>query len=127
MLKVKAKFLIFLFFFSVSAYGTSPSREAKDNSGWIIVAQPGPDYYPAAVANGEIGVTVGKGPFKLGSVIIGSAFEHGSARSVSHILEGINPIGLSLTVNGLPVSEADVISERQEINMSKAVHTTVLK
>lgn len=126
MLKVKANFLIFLFFFSVTAYGTSPSGVAKDNSGWLIEAQPGPDYYPAAVANGEIGVTVGKEPFKLGAVIIGSAFEHGSARSVSHILEGINPIGLSLTIDGQALSDKDVISERQEINMSKAVHTTVL-
>jgi hypothetical protein len=71
------------------------------SEGWVITARDTTaDYFAVAMANGEIGVAVGREPFALGSVILGGSYEPGFGDDVSRILEGINPLGLTMAVDG---------------------------
>lgn len=82
-----------------SEAATRPATRTDDD-GWVITARnPTGDYHAAAVANGELGVTVGRELFSLGQLLLGDASESGTAASVSRILEGINPLGLSLRID----------------------------
>ena len=70
------------------------------SEGWVITARDTTaDYFAVAMANGEIGVAVGREPFALGSVILGGSYEPGFGDDVSRILEGINPLGLTSTAS----------------------------
>ena len=96
---------------------------ARDDDGWMITARnPSGEYYAAAVANGELGVTVGRSLFSLGTVLLGGASEAGSPESVSRILEGINPLGLTLSVDGRPVTDSAQQPEFQQIDLLRGVH-----
>ena len=71
-----------------------PGWAVAGDDEWVITARDTTsEYYAAAVANGEIGVTVGRELFSLGAVILGGAYESGTEDSVARILEGINPSG----------------------------------
>ena len=98
-------------------------RVAAREEGWVITARDTTaDYYAVAMANGELGVTVGRAPFALGSVILGGAYERGSERSVARILEGINPLGLSMTVDGRRIDPSEIRPQSQRIDMRRAFH-----
>ena len=57
------------------------------SEGWVITARDTTaDYFAVAMANGEIGVAVGREPFALGSVILGGSYEPGFGDDVSRIL-----------------------------------------
>lgn len=102
-----------------------PLAASARDKGWVITARDTTaDYYAAAMANGEIGVTVGREPFALGPVILGAAYESGSGDRVSRILEGINPLGLTMTIDGHPLDPSGLRPQSQRIDMRRAVHTT---
>ncbi len=100
-----------------------PWRIAAQNEEWVIVARDTlPAYYAAAVANGELGVTVNRELFSQGAVILGGAYESGSRNGVARILEGINPSGLSITIDGRGVAPSAMRPVDQRIDMRRAVH-----
>ena len=79
------------------------------SEGWVITARDTTaDYFAVAMANGEIGVAVGREPFALGSVILGGSYEPGFGDDVSRILEGINPLGLTMAVDGHRFDPSDI-------------------
>lgn len=96
----------------------APLSVAAQEDGWTIVARDTSRYAPAAAANGEIGLVVGKEPFEVGPLILGSACERGSREGVSRILAGICPLGLSMPEIGT------LRTWEQTIDMRRAVHTT---
>ena len=96
-------------------------RAAAPGSGWEITARDSAGYAPATMANGELGIVVGRDPFAMGNLYVGSSFRRGDAGRVSSILNGINPIGLVMTVDG---RRAAAESWSQSIDMLRAVHTT---
>ena len=97
-----------------------PLCAAAQDDGWMLRARDTARYAPAAVANGELGLVVGKEPFEVGPLFVGSACERGGREGVSRILEGICPLGLAMEPVG-PVLEWE-----QEIDLRRAVHTTRL-
>lgn len=106
---------------------TRPATRTDDD-GWVITARnPTGDYHAAAVANGELGVTVGRELFSLGQLLLGDASESGTAASVSRILEGINPLGLSLRIDGRPVDNAAQRPEWQQIDLRRGVHASLYR
>ena len=56
------------------------------------------------MANGELGLVVGREPFGVGPLLCGGACERGGREGVSRILEGICPLGLAMEPAG-PVLE----------------------
>lgn len=95
------------------------------SEGWVITARDTTaDYFAVAMANGEIGVAVGREPFALGSVILGGSYEPGFGDDVSRILEGINPLGLTMAVDGHRFDPSEVRPQHQSVDMRRAVHTT---
>ncbi len=111
--------------FAIGMLALLPLWASAGDEGWVIVARDtSSTYYAAAVANGEIGVTVGRTPFSLGSVVLGGAYESGTATSVSRILEGINPLGLSMTLDGRQIDPSGIIPQSQRIDLLRAVHET---
>ena len=81
------------------------------SEGWVITARDTTaDYFAVAMANGEIGVAVDREPFALGSV--------------SRILEGINPLGLTMAVDGHRFDPSEIRPQHQSVDMRRAVHTT---
>lgn len=97
-----------------------PFCAAAQNDGWTLRARDTARYAPAAVANGELGLVVGKEPFGVGPLFVGSACERGGRNGVSRILEGIRPLGLTLEDLG------PLCGWEQEIDLRRAVHTTRL-
>lgn len=90
--------------------------------GWTIIARDTMHYAPAAAANGATGMVIGREPFAVGPVLSGSAYDRGRSDAVSRIRRGICPLGLSMTVDGRPMT--DYLWQEQEIDMRRAVHTT---
>lgn len=98
---------------------------AADGEGWIISASDtAGEYYPAAMANGELGVVVGRAPLETGPVIVGGAYERGTAAQVSRMLAGIDPLPLAMAVDGRAVDLAVVRPTEQRIDLRRAVHAT---
>ena len=97
-----------------------PLFAVAQEDGWTLLARDTARYAPATVANGELGLVVGKEPFAAGPLIVGSACERGGRGGVSRILEGICPLGLTAEKLG-PLREWE-----QEIDLRRAVHTTRL-
>lgn len=89
--------------------------------GWSIETDDRRAYSPATMANGELGVVVGAEPFRIEKIIVGSGYERGTAGQVSCILSGINPLGLSMRING---RSSAVRSWHQSIDMRCGVHRT---
>ena len=86
------------------------------SEGWVITARDTTaDYFAVAMANGEIGVAVGREPFALGSVILGGSYEPGFGDDVSRILEGINPLGLTMAVDGHRFDPSEVRPQHQSV------------
>lgn len=96
----------------------APFCVSAQSDGWTIIARDTSGYVPAAMANGQLGLVVGREPFEVGPLLLGSACERGDRNRVSRILEGICPLGLSMSDAG-PIK-----SWEQEIDMRRAVHTT---
>lgn len=100
-----------------------PGWAVAGDDEWVITARDTTsEYYAAAVANGEIGVTVGRELFSLGAVILGGAYESGTEDSVARILEGINPSGLSMSIDDRPTDLSGIRPTIQRIDMRRAVH-----
>lgn len=97
-----------------------PLFAVAQNDGWTLRARDTARYAPAAMANGELGLVVGKEPFAVGPLIVGGACERGGRGGVSRILEGICPLGLTAEDFG-PLREWE-----QEIDLRRAVHITRL-
>lgn len=99
-----------------------PGWAVAGDDEWVITARDTTsEYYAAAVANGEIGVTVGRELFSLGAVILGGAYESGTEDSVARILEGINPSGLSMSIDDRPTDLSGIRPTIQQIDMRRAV------
>lgn len=97
-----------------------PFCAAAQDDGWTLRARDTARYAPATMANGELGLVVGREPFGVGPLLCGGACERGGREGVSRILEGICPLGLAMEPAG-PVLEWE-----QEIDLRRAVHTTRL-
>ncbi len=95
-----------------------PLLATAQEDGWTILTRDTARYAPAAVANGELGLVVGREPFRVGPLILGSSYERADRHRVSRILEGICPLGLSMVRSG-PSQRWE-----QAIDMRRAVHTT---
>ncbi len=95
-----------------------PFCAAAQDDGWTLRARDTARYAPATMANGELGLVVGREPFGVGPLLCGGACERGGREGVSRILEGICPLGLTMEPAG-PVLEWE-----QEIDLRRAVHTT---
>ncbi|MEG0948956.1 MAG: glycoside hydrolase family 65 protein [Bacteroidales bacterium] len=97
---------------------------AQSSKDWVVIAEESDVFFPACAANGEVGIGIGKQPLSFGPVILGGAYEKGSSRDVSRILEGINPFGLTMRVNGEVLDSASLTLGMMAIDMKHAVHTT---
>ncbi len=106
--------------FSILLLWLLPFCAAAQENGWTLRARDTANYAPATMANGELGLVVGKEPFAVGPLIVGGACEQGGRDGVSRILEGIRPLGLTAENLG-PLHEWE-----QEIDLRRAVHTTRL-
>lgn len=95
-----------------------PFCAAAQDDGWMLRARDTARYASAAMANGELGLVVGKEPFEVGPLFVGGACERGGRNGVSRILEGICPLGLTLEDLG------PLCGWEQEIDLRRAVHTT---
>ncbi len=107
---MKKAFFLFLWLLPLCA--------AAQDDGWMLRARDTARYAPAAMANGELGLVVGKEPFEVGPLFVGGACERGGRNGVSRILEGIRPLGLTLENLG------PLCGWEQEIDLRRAVHTT---
>lgn len=96
----------------------APLCVSAQTDGWTIVARDTSGYVPAAMANGQLGLVVGRKPFEAGPLLLGSSYERGGRNSVSRILEGICPLGLSMGETG------PIRTWKQEIDMRQAMHVT---
>lgn len=97
----------------------------KDGSGWTITARDyDAPYVGAPMANGRIGLLPWREPFSVRHVVLNHVFDLDREHGITRVVQGINPFGLSMSVDGRPVSEESVSQWRQTIDMRQAEHQT---
>ena len=99
------------------------AAENGQKDGWKIVADTYDDNYTGIpVANGMLGILPWKEPFSVRHIMLNHVFER--VNDVNCAVRGINPFCLSMSVDGARVSETEVSSWRQTIDMRNAEHIT---
>lgn len=106
----------------VAAAGANTQPSAD---GWILSADDyEAEYTGAPVANGTLGLLPGREPFSVQHVVLNHIFDCGSDHTVSRVLRGPNPLGLTMTVDGRSADECTLTGWRQTVDMRRAEHTT---
>lgn len=113
------------FLLPIAFWACVPLAALARGEGWVITARDtSAAYYPAAMANGELGIVAGRAPLCFGPVLLGGAYERGTAERVSRMLEGIDPLTLSMQVDGRTIDLEVLRPEEQRIDLRRAVHAT---
>lgn len=115
------------FFTTLAAIVLTIHGALADQSGWILETSSSKNYTGAPVANGRIGILPWSQPFSVRHVILNHVFERNSRFGVSRVLKGINPFGLSMTIDSQPITENDIRDWHQAIDMRRAGHSTWFK
>ena len=77
-------------------------------------------YFSVPVANGCLGMMPGKAPMTVKGVMLSNVYDGHSRHGVSRIAQGLNPFALSLTVDGISVSDSTVTDRSQTLDMRRA-------
>ncbi|MEG1700529.1 MAG: glycoside hydrolase family 65 protein [Alistipes sp.] len=96
----------------------------NQQNGWCLTAQDTTDYTGVCMANGQMGLVVWKEPFAIRQVVLNNIFKRGDRQRVSRIVRGINPLGLTMQINGTTLSAAMFRTWSQQIDLARAVHST---
>lgn len=112
------KWIVFFMFLCT----LSVAKAADDPSWTIRTTDYGQErYFGVAMGNGGIGILPEKEPFAIRHVILNHVFD---SEEVSKVLRGINPYGLQVEIDGLPINGRQVSEWEQELNMKEAVMST---
>lgn len=118
-------FLLAVLAIGLSLATTLQAKTHTNTSGWTITAADyNAPYVGAPMANGGIGLLPWREPFSVRHVVLNHVFDLDHEYGVSRVVQGINPFGLSMTVNGQKISSSTVSDWRQTIDMRHAEHQT---
>lgn len=85
---------------------------------WSITATlPCADYYGATVANGNIGITSSSEPLRNARMILSGTFDRSHPNDIIRLQEGYNPLDMTLSVNGHPVTADNITNFTQTLNL----------
>jgi len=79
------------------------------------------DYYGITSANGQIGILSSRKPLQASQVIVGGLYDVFGRDQVESTFPNINPLLLTLRMNGLLVSEQNISNYRQSLDFRNAV------
>lgn len=82
------------------------------------------EYVGAPVANGGIGLLPWKEPFSIQHVILNHVFDTDGPQGVSRVLKGINPLLLTMEVDGKRIDVGNISNWEQTIDMKEATHNS---
>lgn len=82
------------------------------------------EYVGAPVANGGIGLLPWKEPFSIQHVILNHVFDTDGPQGVSRVLKGINPLLLTMEVDGKRIDAGNISNWEQTIDMKEATHNS---
>jgi protein-glucosylgalactosylhydroxylysine glucosidase len=93
---------------------------------WVISASaPDPsNYYGVTVANGMIGIVSSPQPFQVKDVVLAGAYDLYGRGRVSNFLKSFNLLNMRFSVDGTDVSEKNISSMKQTLDMQRARFTT---
>lgn len=96
--------------------------DCPDDAVWTITASQlsEGDYYGITSANGQIGIISSREPLQIQKIVIGGLFDTYRWKKVSEYFENINPLSLSLTINGQVCSLANVTDYTQTFDYRSA-------
>lgn len=102
--------------------------KAENNSLWQLTATDiHAPYAPAPMANGCIGLLPDKEPFRIGQVVLNHVFDAPAPGTVSKVMKGINPFGLTIRIDGEAIDTTRIEAWKQTVDMRRAVHRTELR
>lgn len=98
--------------------------QPKSQSGWALTCSNFDDaaYTGAPVANGTIGILPWKEPFSVKHLILNHIFEYSDKKGVNQVIAGINPLVLTMAIDGKQVSSSTISEWVQTIDMRHASH-----
>lgn len=96
-----------------------PVRSVAD--GWILISDSTVPEECVTLANGELGLTLSNMPFGVERILSGGSYQRATPQSVSRIMEVINPLGVSMNIDGNKVVP---VSWNRILDLKKASLTT---
>jgi len=94
------------------------------NNGWNITTTTNTNYTGIVVANGRIGILPSEKLFKTEQIILNNVYDKESPLGVSRILLGMNFGNLEIEIDGEKVTEENISSWSQTLNMKEAYFKT---
>ncbi|AUP80081.1 glycosyl hydrolase family 95 catalytic domain-containing protein [Flavivirga eckloniae] len=97
----------------------------SQDDAWNISTTERNNYTGIVLSNGRIGILPTSQPFGIKHIILNNVYDKASVSGVSRMLEGMNFGNLQLEIDGEKVTEANMNSWEQTLNMKDAVlHTS---
>jgi protein-glucosylgalactosylhydroxylysine glucosidase len=123
-MKLRLLYLPVTFLFCI--YFEQSPAQAPGIDPWIISASaPDPsNYYGVTVANGMIGIVSSPQPFQVKDVVLAGAYDLYGRGRVSNFLKSFNLLNMRFSVDGTDVSEKNITSMKQTLDMQRASFTT---
>ncbi len=94
------------------------------NDGWNISTTNNTDYTGIAIANGRIGMLTSAKPLEIQHIVLNNVYDVDPNLKVSQILHGMNFGNLDMYIDGEKITEENISSWQQTMNMKTAAFTT---
>ncbi|MCK5400558.1 MAG: glycoside hydrolase family 65 protein, partial [Flavobacteriaceae bacterium] len=111
----------------ITFFCLSISITLSQNNGWNISTTNNSNYTGVVVANGRIGILPSEKPFEVKHIILNNVFDKASQLGVSRILKGMNFGNLDVEIDGEKITETNISSWKQTLNMKEAAFITSFK
>jgi len=99
--------------------------QSGDERAWSIrTEKPVAEYYAVTLANGMIGILPGQNPLSIEKIVLNGVYDrYGRGNGVSNIVQGIDFLGMELSVDGKNIGSASsgkIADWSQQLNMQTA-------
>ena len=101
-----------------------PNHQVDQAKGWKLSSSKTDAYTGIVLANGRIGILPEDRPFRTKSIILNNVYEKESQSGVSKIVLGMNFANLELEIDGVRITEENISSFEQSLDMKGASFTT---
>ena len=119
-MKLPFRTSVLLFLWMVAAFVV-----AQESDEWTLTATDRAHYAGPTVANGHLGLVVGRQPFTIDHVWQNGIYDREATfEGVTTAVEGPAFLNLSVRIDGRALTDADVANWRQRLNLRHAVCTT---
>jgi len=112
-------------FLTVIAFHIIVSISSAQSSWEVVATDIDPkNYYGVTIANGVVGIVSSAEPLKVQDVVLNGAYDYYQRGRVSNILKTFNHVNMNLDIDGVRISQKNILNYIQTLNMKDAALTT---